>query len=277
MPRRVRSDSLSAAVNNLSSDKAFAKQYQGLLNHFGLQGRRINVRKPQENGDVESSNGHIKTAIDQSLRLRGNRDFASAAEYSAFLLDVVSTRNAKRQAKLHEEVSQFRSLPHQRLATFTRLDLQVKSDCVVRIKHNSYSVSSRYINLKLEARIHQDDVELWYSGERVEVMPRLYGRDKEAIDFRHVIDSLIRKPGAFANYRYQKHLYPTTRFRMAYDTLLKNTTEASATKQYLKILHAAKHEGLDTVDDILRWTMFNGKTLTAQAVLSMVGCLHCRN
>ena len=270
VPRRVRSDSLSAAVNNLSSDKEFAKQYQGLLNHYGLKGHRINIRKPQENGDVESSNGHIKTAIDQALRLRGNRDFASDVEYREFVLEVVTARNTKREAKLLEEVTQFTSLPHQRVATFTCLDLHVKSDCVVRIKRNSYSVSSKYINLRLEARIHQDDVELWYSGERVEVMPRLYGRDKEAIDFRHVIDSLVRKPGAFANYRYQNHLYPTTRFRMAYDTLLKNTTEASAVKQYLKILHAAKHEGLDTVDDILRWILSTGNSLTAQAVLSMI-------
>jgi hypothetical protein len=105
----------------------------------------------------------------------------------------------------------------------------------------------------MEARIHQNHVELWYCGERVEVMPRLYGKDKELIDFRHVIDSLIRKPGAFQNDKYQHHLYPTTRFRMAYDTLLKNTTQASAIKQCLKILHAAKHEGRETVDDILRW------------------------
>ncbi len=270
VPQRVRSDSLSAAVNNLSSDKEFAQQYQGLLNHYGLKGHRINVRKPQENGDVESSNGHIKTALDQALRLRGNREFASAAEYRAFVLEVAAPRNAKRRAKLLEEVAQLSPLPHQRVATFTCLDLHVKSDCVVRIKRNSYSVSSKYINLRLEARIHQDEVELWYSGERLEVMPRLSGRDKEAIDFRHVIDSLVRKPGAFLNYRYQNHLYPTTRFRMAYDTLLKNTTEASAVKQYLKILHAAKHDGLDTVDDILRWVLSTGNTLTAQTVLSMI-------
>ena len=74
---------------------------------------------------------------------------------------------------------------------------------------------------------------------------RLFGRNKELINFRHVIDSLVHKPGAFANYRYQSHLYPTTRFPLAYDTLLKNTTELSAVKKYLKILHAAKHEGLD--------------------------------
>ena len=270
VPKRVRSDSLSAAVNNLSSDKEFAKQYQGLLEYYGLRGHRINVRKPQENGDVESANGHIKTAIDQSLRLRGNRDFASRDDYRAFVHDVATNRNAPRQAKLCEEVAQLAGLPHQRLATFTCLDVLVKSDCVLRIKRNSYSVSSKYIGLRLEARIHQDNVELWYSGERVEVMPRLYGRDKEAIDFRHVIDSLVRKPGAFVNYRYQNHLYPTTRFRMAYDSLLKSTSEASAVKQYLKILYAAKHDGLDTVDDILRWMLSSGNSLTAQAVLAMI-------
>ena len=44
VPRRVRSDSLSAAVNNLSSDRDFATQYQELLDHYGLKGHRINVR-----------------------------------------------------------------------------------------------------------------------------------------------------------------------------------------------------------------------------------------
>ena len=99
---------------------------------------------------------------------------------------------------------------------------------------------------------------------------RLSGRGKELINFRHEIDSLIRKPGAFANYRFQSHLYPTTRFRLAYDTLQKNTTELSATKQYLKILHAAKHEGLDTVDEILQSLLTSGGEMTAAAVLALI-------
>lgn len=119
VPKRVRSDSLSAAVNNLSAEKEFAKQYQALLSHYGLQGHRINVRKPQENGDVESSNGHIKTAIDQALLLRGNRNFASPAEYQEFIHTIVKKRNAKRETKLLEEVNQFAALPAQRVATFT--------------------------------------------------------------------------------------------------------------------------------------------------------------
>lgn len=270
VPQRVRSDSLSAAVNNLSSDKEFAKQYRGLLDHYGLKGHRINVRKPQENGDVESANGHIKTAIDQALRLRGNRDFESADAYNEFVQGVLIPRNAKRDPKLRQEQEQFTPLPQQRLATFTSHEVHVKSDCVINVKRNQYSVSSKYRGLRLEVRIHQDTIQLWYQGERMEVMPRLFGRDKELINFRHVIDSLIRKPGAFKNYRYQSHLYPTSRFRLAYDTLLKTTTEQSAVKQYLKILHAAKHEGLDTVDEILRSLLTSGDEMTAAAVLALI-------
>ncbi len=270
VPKRVRSDSLSAAVNNLSQEKEFAKQYQFLLSHYGLKGHRINVRKPQENGDVESLNGHIKMTIVQALMLRGNRNFVDAAEYQTFVRQVIAQRNIKRETQLIEEVTQFASLPAERVATFTCHQLRVRSDSVIRIKRNSYSVGSKYIGLKMEARIHQDHVELWYRGERKEVMPRLYGKDKELIDFRHVIDSLIRKPGAFENYKYQHHLYPTTRFRMAYDMLLKQTAMKTAIKQYLKILHAAKHDGLDTVDDILRWILQEGMPLSAAAVLDLV-------
>ena len=57
---------------------------------------------------------------------------------------------------------------------------------------------------------------------------------------------------------------------MAYDTLLKHTTEASAVKQYLEILYAAKHEGLETVDDILRFLLLQGEPPLAAKVLGMI-------
>lgn len=270
VPRRVRSDSLSAAVNNLSGDKEFATQYRDLLGHYGVQGHRINVRKPHENGDVESSHGHFKDALDQALRLRCSRDFASAEDYVVFVRQLVQRRNATRAAQFSEEVATLGPLPPQRRSSCTSISVPVKSDSVIRVKRNTYSVNSKYIGLRLEVRIHQDHLELWYQNDCLERMPRQFGYGKEAIDFRHVIDSLVRKPGAFVNYKYVNHMYPTTRFRMAYDTLLKNTTEASAVKQYLKLLHAAKHEGLDVVDDALRWFLSTGKVIQAAAVLEVV-------
>ena len=270
VPVRVRSDSLSAAVNNLSSDKEFATQYRDLLDHYGLQGHRINVRKPHENGDVESSHGHWKDALDQELRLRGSRDFDCPDDYLTFVRQLIKDRNASREKRFREEVPALNPLPAQRRINYTSLSVTVKSDSIIRVKRNVYSVDSKYIGLTFQVRIHQDHLELWYQNQCVERMPRLFGCSKEAIDFRHVIDSLVRKPGAFLNYKYVHYMYPTTRFRMAYDQLLKSTTEASAVKQYLKLLHTAKHEGLDLVDDVLRSFLTEGKAINATDVLSQL-------
>ena len=57
---------------------------------------------------------------------------------------------------------------------------------------------------------------------------------------------------------------------MAYDQLLAQTSEAAAVKQYLKILHAAKHEGLEVVDDVLRWFLSDGKAIAAKEILEVV-------
>ena len=270
VPRRVRSDSLSAAVNNLSDDKEFATAYRDLLAHYGVQGHRINVRKPHENGDVESSHRHFKDIVDQALRLRGSRDFATADDYMVFVRQLARRRNDERAERFREEIAALGPLPAQRRGTSTSILVTVKSDSIIRVKRNAYSVSSKYIGLELEVRIHQDHLELRYRNECLERMPRLFGCGKEDIDFRHVIDSLSRKPGAFVNYKYVNHMYPTTRFRMTYDQLLQNTTEPAAVKQYLQLLYAAKHEGLDLVDDALRGFLTKGQAIKVDDVLKLV-------
>lgn len=136
---------LSAAVNNLSDDKEFSTRYRELLAHYGVNGQRINVRKPHENGDVESSHGHFKDALDQALRLRGSRDFESEQQYVDFARALVSRRNAARQARFREECAAFGPLPRQRLDVVATERVTVKSDSIIRVKRNTYSVSSKYI------------------------------------------------------------------------------------------------------------------------------------
>jgi hypothetical protein len=84
-PARHRTDSLSAAVNNHSSRKELTARYAALMDHYGCEPERINVRCANENGDVESSHGHLKNRIDQALLLRGSRDFASREDYMDFV------------------------------------------------------------------------------------------------------------------------------------------------------------------------------------------------
>lgn len=87
VPLEHRTDNLSAATHELTESRGrdFTERYRELLEHYGMRASRNFPGNAHENGDVESANGHIKTAIDQRLRLRGSRDFASREKYAAFL------------------------------------------------------------------------------------------------------------------------------------------------------------------------------------------------
>jgi hypothetical protein len=89
----------------------------------------------------------------------------------------------------------------------------------------------------VEVRQAPATIEVRYSGELVETMPRVRGRDHR-IDYRHVIRSLVRKPGAFARYRYREELFPTLPFRQAYDALLAWHGDR-ADVEYVRLLHLA--------------------------------------
>jgi hypothetical protein len=100
-----------------------------------------------------------------------------------------------------------------------------------------YSVASRLIGHEVEVRVHADVVEVLFHGKLVETMPRLRGDKDHRIDYRHVIWSLVRKPGAFARYRYREELFPTLTFRKTYDAL--RTFGERADVEYVRILHLA--------------------------------------
>ena len=69
-------------------------------------------------------------------------------------------------------------------------------------------------------------------------MPRLLGHGQHRIDYRHVIWSLVRKPGAFAHYRYRDDLFPSLAFRRAYDALCASRPQR-ADREYVRLLHLA--------------------------------------
>jgi hypothetical protein len=71
------------------------------------------------------------------------------------------------------------------------------------------------------------------------------------VDYRHIIDWLVRKPGAFEHYRYRDELFPTSRFRMTFDLLEEQLGRYQASKEYLKILELAAKDGEVRVDAAL--------------------------
>jgi hypothetical protein len=246
-----RTDSLSSAVNNMSNLEEFNQRYEGVMRYYGVKPRHTNPASPNENGDVEQSHHRFKRAVEQALLLRGSRDFAGMTEYAQFLKDLFTQRNEGRRARLLEEMAVMGELPARRMESAKRERVKVDSGSLIHVDRNSYSVNSRLIGARVEARTYLDHVEVWYGQKKVEDLPRLRGRSKHRIDYRHIIEWLIRKPGAFENYRYQEDLFPTSRFRMAYDAL-KETTPSRCSKEYLKILKLAAERGEVQVDEVLR-------------------------
>jgi len=241
-PQMHRTDRLTAAVQpGVEGPESFKQRYQALLSHYGLQGQAIQAGKGNENGDAEQSHNQFKRAVDQALMMRGSRDFTSRDSYLEFLRELCGQQNAGRAVRLAEEVALLRPLPSHRLEACKRLRARVETGSIIKVQNNVYSVASRLIGEWVDARLYAERVEVWYAQKLVERLPRLRGRGKHRIDYRHVIDWLVRKPGAFADYRYREDLFPSSHFRMAYDVLCQRQP-ARADKEYLRILHLAARE-----------------------------------
>src|SRR5579872_1732672 len=250
IPARHRTDRLSAAVNNLSESREFTERYRGLMEHYGLEKEKIQARQAHENGDVESSHRHFKEAVDQALMLRGSREFESQEAYTKFLGELLRQRNAGRQTRLQEERATLRSLPVRRYECWRRVRARVSVGSTLKVDRNTYSVPSRLIGEVVEVQVRTEELEVWFGGVLTERLPRLRGRGQERINYRHVIGWLVRKPGAFERYRYQADLFPTSRFRMAYDALAEHLPDR-AVREYLAILELAARDGEEQVDGAL--------------------------
>jgi transposase len=266
VPAEHRTDRLSSAVNNMSNQEEFTARYQGLLACYGMKAQRTQAGRANENGDIEQRHHRFKRAVDQALMLRGSRDFANLADYQQFLRELLAQLNAGRRQRLAEELVRLRPLPARRMESYKSERVRVDSGSLIYVDRNTYSVNSRLIGEQVEARLYLDRVEVWYAQKKVEELPRLRGRGKHRVYYRHIIDWLVRKSGAFENYRYREDLFPSSGFRMAYDGL-KEARPQRAAKEYLRILELAAKESQARVEDALRMLLEQeASEISAEAV-----------
>ena len=270
VPKAHQTDRMSTAVQKTDHPEEFTQRYAALLRHYRLEGRKIQARKPNENGDVEQRHNRLKRAMDQALMLRGSRDFAGRAEYDSFLKTLVQQLNAGRKRRLAEELKIVRRLPRKRLPAYKRVEVRVSSGSTIRISNNVYSVDSRLIGEMVKIRQYGEHLELWFAQRCLEKIPRLRGEGRHHIQYRHIIDWLVRKPGAFENYRFKKDLFPSSLFRMAYDGLKRQHTKQKVAKEYLGILNLAAKEGEDLVEQALECLSELGGVIEADHVRDIV-------
>ena len=265
VPRRHRTDRMTLAVHQDGNPEKYTARYMALMRHHDIAPERTNVNSGNENGDIEQRHRRFKNAVDQELMLRGSRDFESREEYEKFLKGLIRRLNAGRQERLKEELKALRPLPQRRLSDCAMLEATVSSSSTITVHNNVYSVHSRLIGERVQVRMFVDRLEICYAQRVVERIPRLRGQDGHQINYRHIIDWLARKPGAFANYRYQANMFPSSYFKMAYDEL-KRQRPLHADKEYVQILKIAAHDGETVTQSALRWLLSRQESLSAAIV-----------
>ena len=255
VPAEHWTDNTTAATHALSGDeqgrRGFNGNYLKLLEHFGIEPHTINRAEPHENGDVESANGALKRRLKQYLLLRGSRDFDSAEVVRLFIEEVFHKANRGRQRRLAEEQAVMRPLCVALWPEYVEEDVPVSRWSTVQTDRRIYSVPSRLIGETVRVRRHEEQVEVYLAGERQLVMPRLTREKMHAINYRDIIEWLIRKPGAFAQYRFRADLYPSLVFRHAYDRLCRDCAPRTADLEYLRILRQAARTMESEVERVL--------------------------
>ncbi|HEY5909112.1 MAG TPA: IS21 family transposase, partial [Verrucomicrobiae bacterium] len=163
-PGELRVDNSSAATHRVGgggTGREFNEQFTSLCEHYGLVPRTIGIGCPNENGDVESSNGHLKRRLRQHLLLRGSRDFDSEADYEGFLHQVLERGNRGRQESLAVELAVMKPLPPTRLSEYDEVFCSVGSASTIRVKKVGYSVPARLIGQELKVEVYERELKLY--------------------------------------------------------------------------------------------------------------------
>jgi transposase InsO family protein len=277
IPQFHQTDNSTAATHELGQDeqrrgkhRGFNEDYETFIEHLGMTPRTIAVGEKEQNGDVEALNGALKRRLKQHLLLRRSRDFESVEAYEAWLGEVLTQANRLREKRLREDLAAMRELVVARLPEYTEEEVRVSTWSTIRVKQNSYSVPSPLIGENVRVRVYEDRLEVFHCGRLQLTMERLRGQDGHRIDYRHIIWSLVRKPGAFARYRYREELFPTLAFRRAYDALSAAHAGIQADVEYLKLLHLAASTMESEVEAALALLLDAGRCPDSTQVKALV-------
>jgi hypothetical protein len=246
-----RTDSLSAAFRNLDNDakRDLTQRYEQLCEHYLMTPTRNNKGIAHENGSIESSHGHLKSAIKDALLMRGSNDFDDLDSYRSFIDEIIGRRNALKGKRTDVERMHLQRLPQRRTTDFEEIVLRVARTGGFTLRKVFYTVPSRLIGHTLRIRLFDDRLDLFVGGTPLMTLPRgrahSSGKHSQIVDYRHVIHSLRRKPMALLGLVYRDQLFPRQSYRQTFDLLIERMPEKQACKLMVELLALAHDRGCE--------------------------------
>jgi hypothetical protein len=272
VPEWHQTDNSCGATHQVcTGGRTFLPEYLELMAHLGMKPRTTAIGKKEQNGTVEAQNGAFKRYLNQRLQGRGSLEFASVDAFDRWLVESLHKENSRRQVRLQEELAVMKPLPVTRLPEYREVPVRVSRNSTINVMHNIYSVPPRLMHKVVRARLYEDEIAVYYDQAHIQSMPRLIGRAHHRVNYRHVIWSLVQKPGAFARYRYRDDLYPSLTFRKVYERLQQSWPGTKGDTAYLRILHLAASTLESEVQVALELLLEEGGIPTVEGVRELIG------
>lgn len=275
VPQTHRTDSLSAAFNNHYEQETLTERYQKLCKHYGVVATRNNKGIAHENGAIEVAHSHLKQKVDQQLRLRGSRDFTSISEYQSFLDVIIAKINRQCKTRFDEERKHLSELPKRRTNDFSEQYVKVTSSSTISVKRVTYTVPSRLIGHRILVHIYDARLELFLGNEKTFSLRRVYAQGhlrSRAVDYRHVIHSLAKKPNAFKYSQLREDLIPEGDFSLLWQQLTQEHISDKDCRYMVELLLIAHN--YDCEQALARYVLRNyeqGKRISIATCRAMFG------
>lgn len=156
--------------------------YHELAEHYGTAIIPARVRKPKDKASVEGTVGNISTWITAALR---NEQFFSLEELNAAIREKLEAFNQKTFQKKegsrwslfhHEELPFLSPLPATSYELADWKQATVQFNYHISLEGMLYSVPFEYIKRKVDVRVTDLVLEIFYNHNRIASHKRLYGR-----------------------------------------------------------------------------------------------------
>ncbi len=245
VPLEHRTDSLSAAFNNLTEKEQLTTRYHDVCRHYRFKATRNTPGQSHENGAIEAAHGHLKRRITQALLLRGSNDFAALEDYQAFIEGIVSKINRQCCARFEQERLYLQALPKRRTQDYAEHRVLISSSSTFDLKRVTYTMPSQFIGERLYIQLYDERLGLFHGHEKVLVLPRAYALKTQRgrqVDYRHIIDSLVKKPQAFRHSQLRDNLLPTPDYQQTWRYFDDTLPAHNACRYIVRLLHLAATE-----------------------------------
>ena len=185
------------------------------------------------------------------MLLRGYNDFKSIEAYQNFIEEVVQQHNRRNAKSIEIERQQLQPLPNHKATDFDEIAVKVASTGTIQVKRVTYTLPSRLIGEKLRAHVYDDRLECYLGSDFVFKSHRVYPKDNKhrarVIDYRHLIDSLKKKPQAFRYSQFREDLLPNRDYKSIWEYIDENVEPRDSCKYIVGLLSLAAENNCEEI------------------------------